>query len=96
VTTSFNSESDSVEIAVQDTGQGISPPDKDKLFLPHFSTKDRGTRLGLAIASRIVTEHNGLLRVEDNSPVGSRFILELPAAEIASAADRPNISAGLA
>src|SRR5437660_5143170 len=96
VTTSFNSESDSVEIAVEDTGQGISPADKDKLFLPHFSTKDRGTGLGLAIASRIVTEHNGLLRVEDNSPVGSRFVLEIPSAEITPAADRSNISAGLA
>src|SRR5882724_4599741 len=96
VTTSFNSESDSVEIAVQDTGQGISPADKDKLFLPHFSTKDRGTGLGLAIASRIVTEHNSLLRVEDNTPVGSRFILELPAAEIASALDRTNSSGGIA
>lgn len=85
VITRFNSESDSVEIAVEDTGHGISPADKDKLFLPHFSTKDRGTGLGLAIASRIVTEHNGLLRVEDNSPVGSRFILELPPAEVPSA-----------
>ncbi|HWZ97095.1 MAG TPA: ATP-binding protein [Candidatus Dormibacteraeota bacterium] len=84
VSTRFNSESDSVEIAVEDTGHGISPADKDKLFLPHFSTKDRGTGLGLAIASRIVSEHNGLLRVEDNSPVGSRFILELPAAEVPS------------
>jgi len=96
VTTSFNSESDSVEIAVEDTGHGISPADKDKLFLPHFSTKDRGTGLGLAIASRIVTEHNGLLRVEDNSPVGSRFVLELPPAEIAPALDRTNSSGGLA
>jgi two-component system, NtrC family, nitrogen regulation sensor histidine kinase NtrY len=84
VITRFNAESDSVEIAVEDTGHGISPADKDKLFLPHFSTKDRGTGLGLAIASRIIAEHNGLLRVEDNSPVGSRFILELPAAEVPS------------
>jgi PAS domain S-box-containing protein len=84
VITRFNSELDSVEIAVEDTGHGISPADKDKLFLPHFSTKDRGTGLGLAIASRVVSEHNGLLRVEDNSPVGSRFILELPAAEVPS------------
>jgi two-component system, NtrC family, nitrogen regulation sensor histidine kinase NtrY len=82
VSTRFNPESDSVEIAVEDTGHGISPTDKDKLFLPHFSTKDRGTGLGLAIASRVVSEHNGLLRVEDNSPVGSRFILELPSAEV--------------
>ena len=82
VFTRFNSESDSVEIGVEDTGHGISPADKDKLFLPHFSTKDRGTGLGLAIASRIISEHNGLLRVEDNSPVGSRFVLELPPAEV--------------
>lgn len=84
VTTRFKPESDSVEIAVEDTGHGISPADKDKLFLPHFSTKDRGTGLGLAIASRIVAEHNGLLRVEDNAPVGSRFVLELPPSEVVS------------
>ena len=49
------------------------------------STKDRGTGLGLAIASRIVSEHHGLLRVEDNSPVGTRLVIELPAAETAAA-----------
>jgi len=76
---------DSVEIIVADTGHGISPHDKDKLFLPHFSTKDRGTGLGLAIAARIVAEHGGGIRVEDNSPVGSRFILELPAADFVPA-----------
>jgi len=79
---------DSVEIVVADTGHGISPQDKDKLFLPHFSTKDRGTGLGLAIAARIVAEHGGGLRVEDNAPVGSRFILELPAADVLAASDR--------
>src|ERR1700719_1677261 len=73
---------DSVEIIVADTGHGISPHDKDKLFLPHFSTKDRGTGLGLAIAARIVAEHGGGIRVEDNAPTGSRFILELPAADV--------------
>jgi two-component system, NtrC family, nitrogen regulation sensor histidine kinase NtrY len=76
---------DALEIIVADTGRGISPDDKDKLFLPHFSTKDRGTGLGLAIAARVAAEHNGSIRVEDNSPVGSKFILRLPAAEIASA-----------
>src|SRR5262249_32440333 len=39
VVTRLRSESDSVEISVADTGHGISPQDKDKLFLPHFSTK---------------------------------------------------------
>jgi signal transduction histidine kinase len=76
---------DALEIIVSDTGRGISADDKDKLFLPHFSTKDRGTGLGLAIAARVAAEHHGSIRVEDNSPVGSRFILRLPAAEIAAA-----------
>ncbi len=85
VETRFKPDSDAVEIIVSDTGHGISPQDKDKLFLPHFSTKDRGTGLGLAIAARIVAEHGGGIRVEDNSPVGSRFILELPAADVLAA-----------
>jgi PAS domain S-box-containing protein len=82
VSTRANPDSDFVEIVVADTGHGISPQDKDKLFLPHFSTKDRGTGLGLAIAARIVAEHGGGLRVEDNQPVGSRFILEIPSADV--------------
>lgn len=86
VTTRLRAESDTVEIMVADTGHGISPEDKDKLFLPHFSTKDRGTGLGLAIAARIITEHGGSLRVEDNQPVGSRFLIELPVAELPATA----------
>jgi len=74
-------EREMVEIHVADSGHGISPEDKEKLFLPHFSTRNRGTGLGLAIASRIVAEHGGTLRVEDNSPVGARFVIKLPAAE---------------
>jgi PAS domain S-box-containing protein len=81
ISTRAYSESDTVEICVADTGHGISPEDKDKLFLPHFSTKDRGTGLGLAIAARIVAEHGGTLHVEDNIPVGSRFLVLLPVAE---------------
>jgi PAS domain S-box-containing protein len=91
VSTRTNPDSDFVEVVVSDTGHGISPQDKDKLFLPHFSTKDRGTGLGLAIAARIVAEHGGGLRVEDNVPVGSRFILELPSAEVLASSDRPAI-----
>jgi signal transduction histidine kinase len=74
-------EAESVEISVADTGHGISPEDKDKLFLPQFSTKDRGTGLGLAIAARIIAEHGGTIHAEDNHPVGSRFLIELPVTE---------------
>jgi two-component system, NtrC family, nitrogen regulation sensor histidine kinase NtrY len=83
VSTQANPDAETVEIRVEDTGHGISPEDKDKLFLPQFSTKGRGTGLGLAIAARIVAEHGGTIHVEDNHPVGSRFLVELPAAELA-------------
>ena len=86
LSTHLRQESDTVEIAVVDTGHGISPEDKDKLFLPHFSTKHRGTGLGLAIAARIISEHGGSLRVEDNRPIGSRFVIELPVAETSTPA----------
>ncbi len=85
VSTKAYSDAETVEICVSDTGAGISPQDKDKLFLPHFSTKDRGTGLGLAIAARIVAEHGGTIHVEDNHPVGSRFLVELPVAELTPA-----------
>jgi len=48
---------------------------KERLFLPYFSTKQRGTGLGLAIVSRIVEDHHGSIRVEENKPVGSRFVI---------------------
>lgn len=71
---------DAVELCVSDTGHGVSRDVKERLFLPYFSTKQRGTGLGLAIVSRIVEEHNGSIRVEENEPVGSRFVIELPVA----------------
>ena len=89
VQTRADSDGDAVEIAVADTGHGISPVDKEKLFLPQFSTKDRGTGLGLAIASRIVAEHNGAIRIEDNLPAGARFVIRLPAADAATAPAEP-------
>ena len=85
VTTRLEGDGDAVEIEISDSGHGISPEDKERLFLPHFSTKERGTGLGLAIASRIIAEHNGTIRVEDNLPMGARFILRFPAAEVATA-----------
>ncbi|HKW32395.1 MAG TPA: ATP-binding protein [Candidatus Acidoferrum sp.] len=82
VSTKSLADAEAVQICVSDTGHGISPEDKDKLFLPHFSTKDRGTGLGLAIAARIIAEHGGSIHVEDNFPVGARFVVELPVAEL--------------
>ncbi len=82
---------ETVEVSVADSGHGISPEDKDRLFLPHFSTKDRGTGLGLAIAGRIIAEHHGTIRVEDNQPVGARFVIELPVSEVPATVWPPEI-----
>jgi nitrogen fixation/metabolism regulation signal transduction histidine kinase len=68
---------DCLELVVADTGCGISTEDKEKLFLPYFSTKGRGTGLGLAIVNKILSDHDALIRVEDNSPSGARFLVEI-------------------
>ena len=80
ISTSLLGSRDGVELVVSDTGQGVSRDVKERLFLPYFSTKQRGTGLGLAIVSRIVEDHRGSIRVEENKPVGSRFVVELPVA----------------
>jgi two-component system nitrogen regulation sensor histidine kinase NtrY len=84
ISTALVASRDAVELGVSDTGHGVSRDVKERLFLPYFSTKQRGTGLGLAIVSRIVEDHNGSIRVEENKPVGSRFVVELPVAEISS------------
>jgi two-component system nitrogen regulation sensor histidine kinase NtrY len=78
ISTTLVASRDAVEITVADTGHGVTRELKEKLFLPYFSTKKRGTGLGLAIVSRIVEDHHGSIRVEENHPVGTRFIVELP------------------
>jgi len=76
---------DAVEVMVADTGHGVTQELKERLFLPYFSTKKRGTGLGLAIVNRIIEDHQGSIRVEENEPIGTKFIVELPVAvEVAS------------
>jgi two-component system, NtrC family, nitrogen regulation sensor histidine kinase NtrY len=80
ISTALMAGRDMLEITVSDTGHGVTHEIKERLFLPYFSTKKRGTGLGLAIVSRIVEDHHGTIRVEENRPVGARFVIELPAA----------------
>jgi nitrogen fixation/metabolism regulation signal transduction histidine kinase len=79
IRTHFDAVTGCVELSVADSGPGISPEHKERLFLPFFSTKPSGMGLGLAIVSRIVAEHRGTIRVEDNTPCGTRFVLQFPA-----------------
>jgi two-component system nitrogen regulation sensor histidine kinase NtrY len=70
-------ESGMIELAIADTGPGLTDEMRERLFLPYFSTKQRGTGLGLSIAAKIIQEHHGTIRAEKNLPAGARFILEL-------------------
>jgi two-component system nitrogen regulation sensor histidine kinase NtrY len=86
VETGWLPESRRARIVVADTGPGISVEDKERLFVPYFSTKATGMGLGLPIVHQIVTDHGGTIWVEDNLPQGSRFVIELPAGRLAPAA----------
>jgi two-component system nitrogen regulation sensor histidine kinase NtrY len=66
---------------ISDTGAGIPPKIKERLFEPYFSTKKSGTGLGLVIVNRIISDHNGFIRVRDNKPFGTVFSIELPVKE---------------
>jgi two-component system nitrogen regulation sensor histidine kinase NtrY len=66
-------------IQVSDTGSGSAPRTGRRSSFP-TSTKPDGSGLGLAIVSRIVADHRGTIRWEENRPRGSRFIIEIPAA----------------
>jgi two-component system nitrogen regulation sensor histidine kinase NtrY len=67
-----------VVLEIADSGPGMSAEVKTRLFEPYFSTKTEGTGLGLAIVNAIVTDHQAFIRVRDNVPRGSRFVIEFP------------------
>jgi PAS domain S-box-containing protein len=67
-----------VFIAVVDTGTGMTPEQLDSLFTPFFTTKEKGTGLGLALTHKIIEEHQGYLHVESQFGVGSMFTILLP------------------
>ncbi|HET7910191.1 MAG TPA: ATP-binding protein [Nitrospira sp.] len=69
---------DVVEIAFQDTGEGIAVENLDKIFLPFFTTKRKGSGLGLAAVHRIVDLHGGWIKVESQLQRGTRFVVCLP------------------
>jgi PAS domain S-box-containing protein len=71
---------DSAEIRVADTGHGIAPEHRRRIFELFFTTRPSGSGLGLATAFRIVHLHNGSIDFESEPGRGTTFILELPLA----------------
>jgi PAS domain S-box-containing protein len=66
-------------VAVTDTGTGIPPETIRKIFLPFFTTKDKGVGLGLALVHKIVLSHGGRLEVESTEGMGTAFTVIIPA-----------------
>jgi two-component system NtrC family sensor kinase len=65
-------------IDIMDTGCGIPPDDMNKIFEPFFSTKPKGTGLGLAVSYGIVRNHQGEIKVSSQPGSGTRFTIEIP------------------
>jgi signal transduction histidine kinase len=70
-----------VVLTVADDGRGVAPQERDRLFQPYFTTKPRGTGLGLYVSRQIVEEHGGRIELgEPEAEEGAVFQIRLPAA----------------
>jgi signal transduction histidine kinase len=67
-----------VWFSVQDTGKGMSEDVQEKIFHPFYTTKEKGTGLGLAVINKIVTDHHGTITVSSAAGSGSTFTVRLP------------------
>jgi signal transduction histidine kinase len=78
LTIASHADGDAVEIAVSDTGGGISAEVAEQLFEPFFTTKPQGTGLGLSITRQIIEEHGGELTWHHREGGGTTFVVRLP------------------
>jgi two-component system, NtrC family, sensor histidine kinase HydH len=67
-----------VGVVVEDTGPGVPPELREQIFNPFFTSKKDGVGLGLSIVAKIVDDHRGSIRLEDNTPRGARFHVFFP------------------
>jgi len=78
IRTYMSSNRKNVTIDIADTGCGIPPENMSKIFEPFFSTKSKGTGLGLAVTYGIVQKHGGHIYADNQRKQGARFVVELP------------------
>jgi signal transduction histidine kinase len=74
-------EDQGIVLTFSDSGPGIAPEAKDKIFDPYFTTKSDGSGIGLSLSHRIVTDHGGSLTVADSELGGAEFRIEIPLKE---------------
>jgi signal transduction histidine kinase len=71
-------EDDYILIHIMDEGTGIPDEAKERIFTPLFTTKAKGTGLGLAVCKRIIEAHGGYINFESNEGKGTTFTIQLP------------------
>ena len=81
-------------LEVTDTGSGIDPAERDRLFDPYYTTKSRGTGLGLPIAHKIVAAHGGEIRLTPRPQGGTSAMVVLPMAGIGQRSEAEEDDAG--
>lgn len=81
-------EGEYIRVSIKDCGSGISPENLSRIFDPYFTTKEKGSGLGLATAYSILKRHEGLITVESELGKGSTFHLYLPASQAATPATK--------
>jgi signal transduction histidine kinase len=70
-----------VAVFIEDTGPGVPPELREQIFNPFFTSKKDGVGLGLSIVAKIVDDHRGTIRLEENTPRGARFHVFFPKAD---------------
>jgi signal transduction histidine kinase len=78
-----------IEVIFRDTGVGIPADQLDALFTPFYTTKKRGTGLGLALTHKIIEEHGGRIHITSNVGQGTAVTVILPASALSAASERP-------
>jgi signal transduction histidine kinase len=68
-------------ISISDTGPGVPPELRERIFYPFFTTRDHGSGVGLAEAQKVVAGHGGVIEVDGRPGGGATFRIHLPAAE---------------
>jgi two-component system, NtrC family, sensor histidine kinase HydH len=79
VTVRGRGEPGAVAVEVEDTGPGVDPATRRRLFEPLITTKEKGVGLGLALVKRIAERHGGSVEYSDRPGGGARFTVRLPA-----------------
>jgi signal transduction histidine kinase len=65
-------------LEISDTGTGLTPEERDRIFTPYYTTKQHGTGLGLAVVQSVVSDHHGTISVNSETGHGTTFVIDLP------------------